>query len=99
MKGLKERISLAVKTGKVVLGSKKVIYHLLMSNPKLIILSENCNREIRDRIKYYSKLSGVPCKTIIETSIELGSMCGNPFSVSTLAIIDQGDSDILEIIK
>jgi len=99
MKGLTERISSTVKTGKVVRGSKKVIYALLMGNPKLIILSENCAREIKDRIKYYSKLSDIPCKTVSETSLELGSICGRPFPISTLAVIDQGDSDILAVVK
>ena len=99
MKGLKERITSVVKTGKVALGSKKVISLLLTGSPKLVILSENCDRETKDRIKYYSKLSGVPCKAVSETSLGLGSICGKPFPVSAFAVIDQGDSDILGVVK
>jgi len=44
-------------------------------------------------------LSNVPYSITEETSMELGSVCGKPFSASVVAIMDAGESDILSKIK
>jgi large subunit ribosomal protein L30e len=46
---------------------------------------------------HYSKLSDIPVYDYEGTSLELGSVCGKPFTVATLIIKDPGDSNILEI--
>lgn len=97
MKDIKDRISAVIRTGKVVIGSNKVITALLGSNVKLIILSKNCPRDLKERIIYYSKLSKTPYYIIESNSLEFGSICRKPFSVSALGVLDQGDSNILEI--
>ena len=89
---------MAVKTGKVVIGSKQVVHVLLNENPKLILLSSNCKPNIRDRITYYAHLAKVPCHTVNFTGIELGSICGKPFTISSLAILNPGDSNILDLV-
>ncbi|OYT41437.1 MAG: 50S ribosomal protein L30e [Candidatus Altiarchaeales archaeon ex4484_43] len=95
MKNLREDISSVMKTGKLVIGSNKVIKTLLVGNPKLIILSSNCPDSVREGIVYYSRLSKIPYSIIKDDSIELGSICGKPFPVSAIGIVDEGESDIL----
>jgi large subunit ribosomal protein L30e len=99
MKDLKDRINSVMKTGKVVIGSKRVIKNLLVGNPKLIILSSNCPADVRGEVFYYSRLSKVPYGIGKEDSIELGSICGKPFPVSAIGILDEGESDILAKFK
>ncbi len=96
MSDIKEEVSRAVKTGKVVLGSKKTIKSLLTGNPKLIVVSDSCTNELKDRLSYYSTLAGIPCKTVEGTTLELGSLCGKPYTVSALAVLDAGKSKLLD---
>ncbi len=98
MKDIKDSISAVIRTGKVVIGSKKVITALLSSNLNLIILSNNCPKELREGVVYYSKLSNTPHHITESNSLEFGSICGKPFPVSALGISEQGDSNILEIV-
>ncbi|ODS41926.1 MAG: 50S ribosomal protein L30e [Candidatus Altiarchaeales archaeon IMC4] len=99
MKTLKRELANAQKSGNVVTGSKNTILSLLTGNPKLIILSNNCKVVIKETITYYSRLSGTHCHVIEGDSIELGSACGKPFPVSAIAVMDEGESNILDFAK
>jgi len=95
MKNLKKEINKVIKTGKIAIGARSVSGALLNNNPKLIVISSNCPNSIREEIVYYSRLSNIPYKKLMNDSLELGSMCGKPFHVSVLGIIDEGESDIV----
>jgi large subunit ribosomal protein L30e len=97
MKDLKQKVGSAVKTGKLVLGSKNVIRLLLNGTAKLVILSDNCPKGTKERIIYYCKLSGVSCRIANVNGLELGAACRKPFNVSALAVLEQGDSKILDL--
>ena len=99
MKDVKKDIRGVIKTGRICIGSKSVISSLLTSNPKLILISSNCPRDIRERIIYYSELSNIHYHITKEEGLELGSVCGKPFSVSALGVLDEGESDILTKFK
>ena len=90
-------IRVAVDTGTVTLGSDKSVQSLKLGKGKLVIIAKNCPEELRDDIMNYSKLSEVPIYTYEGSSVELGSVCGKPFTVATLIIKDPGDSTILEV--
>lgn len=95
MKDLNYELGVAVKTGKVVLGYKNVAKLLYTGKPKLVIVSENTPKNIRESVIYYTQIANVKCLKTKSTSLELGSTCGKPFPVSTIAVIDAGDSDLL----
>lgn len=95
MKDIKKDIRSVIKTGRICIGSKSVISSLLTGNPKLILISSNCPSDIRERIIYYSKLSNIHYHIAKEGGLELGSVCGKPFPVSALGVIDEGESNIL----
>lgn len=99
MKDIKASIRKVMKTGKVKIGSKSTIDTILSGDATLIVISENCQRDIKNKILYYSKLSAVPCKSLNVTTLELGSLCGKPYSVSSFAVIDAGDSNINQAIQ
>lgn len=90
-------IRVAVDTGSVTLGSEKSIQGLKLGKGKLVIVAQNCPRDIREDVVYYSKLSEIPVYDYEGTSVDLGSVCGKPFTVATLTIKDPGDSNILEV--
>lgn len=98
MKQLKQKLGTAVKTGKLVFGSKNVIKLLLNGTSKLIILSGNCPQDVKERIVYYCKLADVPYHIAAKaTGMEIGAACGKPFNISALAVIKEGDSTILDL--
>jgi len=89
----------ALKTGKVILGSRKTLKIVKLGKAKAVIVAENAPPEIRDDIIYYAKLSNIPLYIYPGTSLELGAVCGKPFTVASLAILDPGSSRIIDLIE
>ena len=91
-------IRVAVDTGNVILGSKRTIQSLKLGKGKLVGMASNIPEDLKEDIEYYAKLSEIPVYTHEGTSVELGSVCGKPFTVGALLIQDPGDSTILEMV-
>ncbi len=92
-------LQMAIKTGEVVLGSKRTIKLILHGKAKLVVIAENAPPELKRDVEYYAKLSGIPIYKFKGTNYELGTLVGKPFSVAMLAIIDPGQSNILDLIE
>lgn len=92
-------LQFAVRTGQVVLGSKKTKKLVLHGKAKLVIIAANAPPEIKRDLKYYAKLSNIPVYEFPGTNIELGTVVGKPFGVAAMAVIDPGQSNILELLK
>jgi len=92
-------IAAAVKTGKVLFGSRSAIKSAKTGKAKLIVVASNCPKEVREDLERYCKLSGIPMLFYKGTSIELGAACGKPFRVSALVIRRPGDSDIMRFVE
>ncbi len=93
---LKRALRSAISTGRVYLGAKQTNDEIRSGRAGLVVLARNCPRE------KLSALDRYPDTNVYEyegTNIELGSMCGKPFAVSSLAVIDPGDSGIYNIRK
>ncbi len=77
----------AVDTGEVRFGVRSVRQATKAGKARLIVVASNCPQD----------LSGIGAKVLAfgGTNAELGAACGKPFSVSALAIVDPGDSNIL----
>lgn len=89
-------IRIAVDTGVVTLGSEKSIQALKLGKGKLVVVAKNSPEDIKEDVAHYAKLSEIPVYTYDGTSVDLGSVCGKPFTVATLVIKEPGDSTILE---
>jgi large subunit ribosomal protein L30e len=90
-------IRVAVDTGKVILGSKKTIQAIKFGEGELVVMAANAPKTLKEDIERYSQLSNVPVHTFDGSSVELGSICGKPFTVSALMVQEPGDSNILEL--
>jgi len=86
-----------MKTGKYYLGARKTIKAVLTGKAKMVIVAENAPPEYRERVLYYAKLAGIPVYIYPGTSFDLGVACGKPFKVSMIAVLDEGQSRILEL--
>ena len=80
-------------SGKITVGKKETIKQLRKKNVKLVIVSTNCPEDDLAEIKNFK----VPVYTYKGTNAELGSASGKPFTISTIGVVDAGDSDILAL--
>lgn len=96
---LNKSIRLAVDSGEVVLGTDKTKKLALTGKAKIIVLSSNALREQAQDVKHYCNLSKTPLVVFQGTSIELGTVCGKPFPISALSVLNEGNSDILKAAK
>lgn len=92
-------IRVAVDTGDVTLGSEKSIQSLKLGKGQLVIVAANTPKDIVEDVEYYTNLSDIPSYTYKGSSVELGSVCGKPFTVATLIVNDPGDSTILDDLR
>ncbi len=96
---LNKSIRLAVDSGEVVLGTDKTKKLALTGKAKIVVLSSNALREQAQDVKHYCSLSKTPLVVFHGTSIELGTICGKPFPISALSVINEGNSDIMQAAK
>lgn len=92
-------IATAVKTGKVSFGANSALLNAKTGKAKMIVLSANCPKNIKEQVEYYGKISKVPIMTYKGTSIDLAAVCNKLFIISALSIRETGDSEILKIIE
>lgn len=92
-------IQTALRTGKVVLGSRETITAVVNGRAKLVIVASNAPQQIRRDLERYCKVSGTPIYEFPGTSWDLGAVCNKPFMVAAMAILEPGESSILEVVK
>jgi large subunit ribosomal protein L30e len=90
-------IRLAVESGKTEFGARTGLFAALGGKAKAFVLAANTPDETRIKITEFAKKSNVPVIVFPGNTMELGSVCGKPFSVSVLSIYDPGNSNILKL--
>ena len=81
----------AITTGKVEFGVDQTEKAVKAGKAQLVILARNCPSE------FLTKDSKVKVHVFEGNNMELGAICGKPFSVSALVVIDKGSSNILTL--
>ena len=89
------RLKLVMRSGKVALGSKATIKCLRSTKAKLVLIANNCPPLRKSQMEYYAMLAQCAVLHYNGSNVELGTACGKFFNVSTLTVLDAGDSDIL----
>jgi len=84
-------LKLAAETGEVWLGAARVRKAVAAKRAKLIVVASNAPSGA------IAGITGVKVHTFRGTNADLGAACGKPFSVSALAVLDPGDSNILSL--
>lgn len=99
MISLENELRVAIKTGRVVFGSKATMKSAAHGKGRLIILARNCPEEIKRFIAHHAKLSNIPTYTSPLSSRELGAACGKQFMVAALTVLDEGESEIMRLVE
>lgn len=91
-------LRLAVDSGKVVFGRDSVRKICLNGGAKLIVIAENCPVDTKSDLERFCSLGEVKFMVFNGSSINLGVVCGKPFPVSALAVMEEGNSEILKVV-
>ncbi|MFO7676818.1 MAG: 50S ribosomal protein L30e [Thermoplasmatota archaeon] len=86
-----------VKKGTIKVGEKQTKISLENGTAKLVIISSNC--PYSQEIETLSKQKNIPLYQYSSNGIDLGYACGKKFTISSLAVIDEGDSNIFQLVK
>jgi len=98
MVDLRKAILLAVKTGKVTFGFKGCVEALRGGKAKLLVVAKNSSLSRKKELELLAKLSNTPILQYEGSSLDLGNICGKPFTISAMAVRDAGDSDIIKLV-
>ncbi|MEZ0289739.1 MAG: 50S ribosomal protein L30e [Sulfolobales archaeon] len=79
-----------VRTGKVVIGFRKTSKLLKLGKLKTVIVAGGVPKRIYSEITYSAKLSETPVIIFRGGSVDLGSLIGRPFPVSSIGVLDPG---------
>lgn len=83
----------AVKSGIVLIGSNETVKAVNDGSAKIVILASNCPDGVADAVKS----AGVATFVYHEPNVELGTICGKPYPIASLAVVDPGESEILAL--
>ena len=89
----------ATDTGKVIFGSKESENSIKNGSAKLIIVANNTPELSKEKIVLVAEVAKTPVFMFEGSGMDLGSVCGKPFPVSVMVIIDEGKSKVLKIAK
>jgi len=96
-KPITSAIRLAVESGKVEFGARTGMKASLLGQAKLFVMASNTPSEIMHKVEQYCGVSKIPLIVFEGTSMELGSVCGKPFPVTVLSVMDPGASTIMDL--
>ena len=92
---LSRQLKNAIATGNLLFGQRQTTDACSEGDAKLVIIAANCPDA------YVTALRAAHPEVTLHRSMrvnrELGIACGKPFSVSTLTVLDAGNSDLLSL--
>jgi len=86
-----------VKKGKIKIGTKETQVSIKNGEAKLVIIAKNCPNSLE--IKKLSKKQKIPIYDFNSNSIDLGYTLGKAYGVSVLAILNDGGSNIMQLVN
>ncbi|WP_054853145.1 50S ribosomal protein L30e [Vulcanisaeta distributa] len=95
---ISRELQVALNTGKVTLGYRESLKAVIDGSAKLVIIASNAPADVMNTVQHYAKISNVPVYVFQGSSWDLGAAVRKPFKISTIAIIDPGESNILALV-
>ncbi len=92
-------IRLAVESGKTALGMRSVAKSIRSNQSKLIVMAVVNDKKNALDIEHIASLGGIKMVKYAGNAVELGAVCGKPFPVAFLSVIEPGNSKILESVN
>ena len=87
----------AVNKGRVIVGAKQTKTAVQNGSAKLVVMAQNCPYALD--ISTVVQEKQVPLYTYPAGSVELGYACGKTYPVSVFAVLDEGDSNVMQLVR
>jgi large subunit ribosomal protein L30e len=94
---INKEIRRAVDTGKVAFGTKQTEKILAKNEGEMVIISSNIPEIQKEKLNHLAEIAGKKFFEHKISGLNLGSVCGKPFVISSMIIIDKGKSNILNV--
>jgi large subunit ribosomal protein L30e len=85
------------KKGTITLGEKQTKAAIQKGTAKLVVMANNCPSA--KTIMTLANDNKVPLFTYASTGVDLGYTCGKNYAVSCFAVLEEGESNILQLVK
>ena len=85
------------KKGRISLGEKQTKTAIQKGIAKLVVMANNCPSA--HTIAALASEQKVPVFNYASTGVELGYTCGKNYAVSCFAVLEEGESNILQLVK
>merc|ERR1712224_134098 len=94
------KLALVMKSGKATLGFKSTIKAIRSGKAKLVFIANNCPPIRYSQLKYYAgALARIKTYDFNGDNNVLGTACGKYHRCTCMAILEAGDSDILNVLE
>ena len=93
------QLRVVLTTGKIRLGYNSTLRALQRGFAKAVIIARNLPEDKKKLLKYLCRLANVPFFEAPINSDELGEILRRPHRVASLAILDIGSSNIIQVIS
>ncbi len=90
---IRKELKKILSTGKVYYGIKQARKAVEKGEAKLVIVADNCPD--KSEIQQWN----IPKIMFDGDGIELGALCGKPFNISVLTIVEEGEGKLLRMVK
>jgi large subunit ribosomal protein L30e len=86
---IERNLKIAITTGSVLFGTKEAEKAVKNKTAKMIVMADNYSNE------FLTNQNAVKSLQFPGDNVALGALCGKPFSVSVVTIIDPGESNVI----
>jgi large subunit ribosomal protein L30e len=84
-----------INSGEIVFGQRQTTSQCTRGTAKLVLVASNCPESFIDHLR--NSHPSVPIHQVTMVNRQLGAACGKPFPVSSLCVIEPGQSDLLQL--
>ncbi|MGB1559295.1 MAG: 50S ribosomal protein L30e [Candidatus Thalassarchaeaceae archaeon] len=84
-----------INSGEIVFGQRQTTSQCTRGAAKLVLVASNCPESFIDHLR--NSHPSVPIHQVTMVNRQLGAACGKPFPVSSLCVIEPGQSDLLQL--
>ena len=92
---LGRQLKTAISSGELTYGQNQAMDACANGNAKLIIFAANCPQDYIDGLR--ARHPDIPMHRIELVNRELGAACAKPFSISTICVLNEGSSELLNL--
>ena len=92
---ISRQLKIASTTGKLLFGQRQAVDACARGEAKCVILAANCPQDYVDDLA--ATHPEVTMHRTLMVNRDLGVASGKPFSISTITVVDAGDSDLLTL--